>query len=78
MQYKLPKKTIKATKCDRDYACLSGRKGAVCVVEHAVGDGEIIMVKRTNKCSDRYYKPFADGGCCECPVRKEIYKRYKC
>jgi len=63
----------KATKCHRNFACLSGNKPGVCKEFCAIDD--ILFVKK-NKEICNYFVPFGYRGYCTCPVREEIHNNY--
>jgi len=75
---------IQRTKyCNSNFSCLNYednpkcRDGlALCPVEYKIGDG--IFVDCNNDFSCTYKIPFGtDYSICKCPVRYEIYERYK-
>jgi len=78
----MPKTVIKidedilktATKCKKNLTCLSGSD--ICKVENCV-DGKIHFVKCTNLEPCNYMTPFGYGFVCNCPIRKEIFDKYK-
>jgi hypothetical protein len=69
--------TIRSTtKCDKGFQCLHGETEQLCEVEYCVQD-KVCFVKCLNikRCSYRIH--FGHSFVCNCPVRKEIFKRYK-
>jgi hypothetical protein len=76
MDLEINKSTIKSTtKCEKSFRCLNGDKKGLCDVEFIAPD-QIAFVR----CSDiedcNYRMNFGYSHICNCPVRKEIYKRY--
>ena len=68
--------TIKRTfHCSKDFACLSGGFQECCKVEKCVGD--LHYVKPCNDKMCIYQVLDGPGYVCNCPVRLEIYKKYK-
>jgi hypothetical protein len=64
----------KTTKCRRNFSCLSGET-TLCKVEEIMGDVIFIKCMDSNSCEYRFY--FGYSQICNCPVRKELYKRNK-
>jgi hypothetical protein len=69
----------RTTKCNHDFSCLSGGPAPVCKVEEAIGT----LAALTN-CEGKVYCDYcipygmADtSSFCTCPVRIELYRRYK-
>jgi hypothetical protein len=65
----------RATKCRRQFVCLSGDVESLCRVRHYVS-GKVHFVECTEDswCNSRFL--FGDDWVCVCPVRKEIYMLY--
>jgi hypothetical protein len=66
----------RATRCQRQFSCLSGAVESLCVVEYVVA-GELYCLKRTSWRGCNYERRFGDTFLCICPVRQEIYDRYE-
>lgn len=64
-----------ANNCLYDYACLNENGHKICKVKHCVSD-ELLFVDKTS-CTCAYKMNFGNEFVCNCPVRKEIYFRYK-
>ena len=66
-----------ATRCKKDFSCLKGDRDCLCTVERVVG-GQVFFVscQQQNHCPYKHRYGFADFFCA-CPVRKEIYNKYK-
>ncbi len=65
----------KTTKCDFNFSCLSNSKHQHCKIKEIVPGSYIITECQNGECS--YFLSFGKGGFCLCPVRQEIYKKYK-
>lgn len=77
MKIKISDETIKKTKsCNKSFGCLKNEKHVLCQVEDCVNE-EVYFIKRlyTDKCD--YQISFGNSCFCSCPVRTEIYKKYK-
>jgi hypothetical protein len=76
----------RTTKCPSNFLCLKNDTNPMCSKERSICSVEIplesmIFVKGMNNCyeySDCAYKEeYGAGHICTCPVRFEIYSRYK-
>lgn len=65
----------KTTKCGKKFSCLCGEITQLCKVEECMGEIIFIKYKEQNLCKYRTY--FGYSQVCTCPVRKELYYRYK-
>ncbi|MDP2845570.1 MAG: hypothetical protein Q8N79_05800 [Candidatus Methanoperedens sp.] len=76
MNLKIREEILKsATKCKKDFSCLSGERKDLCKVELCIGDKlHFIKCMNSNPCS--YRTTFGYSFVCTCPVRKELYIRY--
>jgi hypothetical protein len=63
-----------ASMCKKNLSCLSGSD--ICKVEFCV-DGKIHFIKCMNLEPCHYRMPFGYSFVCRCPVRKELFNRYK-
>ena len=63
-----------ATRCKKNLFCLSGND--ICKVEYCV-DGKIHFIKCMNLDPCNYRISFGYSFVCNCPVRKELFNRYK-
>jgi len=63
------------TKCDRDFECLKSGCKPNCEVKDCVSGKVHFVDKHNGYC--RYSFRFGNGIICSCPVRKELYNRYK-
>ena len=66
----------KTTNCDKNFNCLSNELHVYCPVKRCV-DGKVHFIKCLEGNSCTYMLRFGDSYMCTCPVRKEIFKRYK-
>lgn len=66
----------KADKCPNKLECLQNEDFEICPVVDFISD-EIIFVEAQYYKSCPYMLPFADSNICHCPVRIEIYSKYK-
>ncbi|MEI2635582.1 MAG: hypothetical protein V9E92_01805 [Methylotenera sp.] len=65
-----------ATLCKHDFACLKSENYPLCKVQDCInGKVHFIECKDHDPCV--YKTSFGYGHICNCPVRKEIYNKYK-
>jgi hypothetical protein len=77
MEIEIDKNTLKQTlHCESDFKCLKNDLTCLCKVENCF-NGEIHYIK----CADNFYcnykMLFGSSTVCTCPVRREIYNKYK-
>lgn len=73
---KIKNKTIKSTtKCHQNFACLEN-PDIVCEVENCIQDG-VCFIKHDESTNCNYKFPFGDSYFCTCPIRIEIYNKYR-
>ena len=65
-----------ATKCEKGFSCLSDNLEESCKVEYCVSN-TVYFVKCLSAAHCSYKEPFGEGYFCTCPIRKEIYDKYK-
>ncbi|MGC9324774.1 MAG: hypothetical protein ACP5G0_08530 [Desulfomonilia bacterium] len=71
----ITEKTIKtATKCDKQFSCLSHKTRDVCPVTHANGQNVLIIESKPHPCP--YKITFGSSEICLCPVRYELFARH--
>ena len=76
MKFIISEETKKATtKCKTGYSCLNRGKANICKVEDCL-DGKFHFIKRPWENDCTYQISFGFSTCCDCPIRKEIYKKY--
>lgn len=65
------------TRCKKDFACLQNNGDCLCPVDRVVG-GQVVFVKCLQRSDCPYQHRYGFADCfCACPVRKEIYNKYK-
>jgi len=70
-------KIIKAAvNCKRCFACLAGGGKMNCKVESSIRN-ELLFVKCLTKDPCNYKSSFGNKNICKCPVRIEIFRKYK-
>lgn len=65
----------KTIKCDIDFNCLKENNSPCCDVLRCIGGEALQVSKCSRQCN--YHVSFSDIHFCACPVRQEIYKKYK-
>ncbi len=65
----------KANKCKRNYACLNEKTPPLCSVSDCVNCEIHFISTQTSYCP--YFLYFADEVICTCPVRKELFNKFK-
>ncbi len=74
--YEIAHETLaSAEQCHRNHACLNEKTPPLCHVKDCVNN-EIHFVA-TNILYCKYFVFFADEVICTCPVRKELFNKYK-
>ena len=70
-------KTIidKAIHCDKNHACLTEENHPSCKIASCVGNKIHFVEKLERDC--KCYQEFGFSFICNCPVRIEIYRKYK-
>ena len=77
MKVKVSDLIVKATtQCKKGFACLSGKVECMCGVESASKDYTVV-IKPQFKSPCKYRDSRGETHYCLCPVRNDIYKRYK-
>ena len=69
-----------ATNCKKEFSCLERERNNICTVLCTKEDcinGIVHFIKCLNEGSCSYQHSFGDGFICGCPVRKEIFNKYK-
>jgi hypothetical protein len=64
------------TKCEKDIKCLVDKTYELCKVTESVHD-KVIFVECLEENYCIYKMGFGYSNTCNCPIRKEIYKKYK-
>ena len=63
-------------KCRKNFRCLKPNQNVCCKVEHCVNN-VVYFVKCSDTTFCSYKVNFGDSSFCTCPVRKEIYNKYR-
>lgn len=71
-----PETVRKADKCVHDKCCLSGSCHTNCNITRSVNDS-VFFVDGPESLYCPYQMSFGNSFICTCPVRQEIYKKYK-
>ena len=66
----------KTTKCHCGFSCLSKSKGCLCSVLHFIGH-EMVQIKSNVSNSCNYHILYGNEHFCLCPIRSELYQRYR-
>ncbi len=64
------------TDCDKDFSCLKVIRKDLCRVEYFY-DGKTHFIKCLNQGYCSYQQSYGNGSVCTCPVRNELYNKYK-
>ena len=64
------------TKCRKDFSCLSGEKECLCELKYCSYDQSYYINPNTEKFCN-YMICYGSTILCSCPVRREIFDRYK-
>jgi len=64
------------TRCKKGFSCLKEGKVNFCAVDDCIND-EVLFVKSTYNASCPYQQRFGNEFICNCPVRKELYDKYR-
>ncbi len=77
MNIEIDKEIIdKTTKCEKCFSCLSDNLEQSCKVEYCVSN-TVYFVKCLNAALCSYKVSFGGSYFCTCPIRKEIYNKYR-
>ncbi len=75
MRFEIDEKVLKeTTKCKKNFTCLTDISNSCCEVKSCVNDNLIFV---DYKCEDKcdYKMSFGNEYICNCPTRKNIYKK---
>lgn len=64
------------TECKKNFSCLSCERKDLCKIEKFITNN-LIYIEYMNKRYCTYQMSFGSNYVCNCPVRKELYNRYK-
>lgn len=77
MEIEISQKTIdETTECEHSHECLKDVSKIHCKVESEIS-GEVHFVKCPDEELCAYKQTFGHSQMCCCPIRKEIYNKYK-
>ncbi len=77
MKIKIPDEVLKNTKkCNKSFNCIENDNHVLCKVEHCV-DNKVYFIKCLHQDNCYYKRSFGNSYFCSCPVRKEIFRKYK-
>ena len=62
--------------CKKGFSCLGGKSKDLCKIGTSF-DGEIHFIVCLDEIKCSYNRSHEDGIICDCPIRKEIYNKYK-
>ena len=78
MSVKVSDLIVEATKkCKKGFACLSGKIDCMCGVESSSKDHTVVIKPQFQDIPCEYHQSRAGKHYCLCPVRNDIYRRYK-
>jgi hypothetical protein len=66
----------KATSCSKGFACLNGDNTVNCKIQYCI-NRQIHFIESSGTKTCNYKMHFGESFICICPVRKEIYKKYR-
>jgi hypothetical protein len=66
----------KAGECAHGFRCLTDPKSIVCNAEYLLADQNLFVKEKNGRNCDRYLS-YGIAGICRCPVRVELYRRYR-
>jgi hypothetical protein len=64
-----------AAECPRSFACLKGNGHTCCPVTEVIGR-EVHFIEPNTRVHCPYRLEFGGGSICQCPIRKDLYRRY--
>jgi hypothetical protein len=62
--------------CSKNFDCLIKSTPVYCAVENCIGN-KVHFIESNHNLSCKYKLPFGYTYICNCPVRKEIYNKYR-
>jgi len=75
--YEVSQDALDNTKdCHLSHRCLVDPENTVCKPEYFLAQQELFVKEKPSRKCDRYLS-YGISGICKCPVRVELYKRYK-
>jgi len=76
MDFEISEKTKSATKCEKNFSCLSDETRNCCEVKSSAGYGTLFL-KLDHPLKCKYCMPHINSFLCVCPTRSQIYCNYK-
>ncbi len=64
------------TDCKKGFSCLEDKRKDLCKVGVSIGD-EVHFIVCADDTNCSYQRSSVEGFICDCPIRKEIYNKYK-
>ena len=72
----MDKEVLKKTICENNFECLNNEDHNYCKVEKSIED-KVFFIENFNHRDCNNTIPFGKSDICICPVRKEIFKKYR-
>lgn len=63
------------TNCRKNFCCLSTDREKICKIKECINN-KVCFVSCENSGDCLYKMSFGNGYVCNCPVRKDLYKKY--
>ena len=66
------------TECEKECACITDKDYKLCKVVRSTNKNKIVFIECLEKSPCNYKMSFGFSSClCNCPIRKEIFRKYK-
>ncbi|MDU9050944.1 MAG: hypothetical protein Q3M30_19005 [Candidatus Electrothrix sp. Rat3] len=65
-----------ASKCKKKISCLEKKGGGICHAKKCILESALYVIFNNQECCNYHYS-IGGNSFCGCPVRKEIFKKYK-
>lgn len=75
MKLEISEDTLRKTRCEKGFSCLSAHRNDLCKVESCI-PGKVIFLETLNDNSCHYATSFGYTRICNCCTRKELYEKY--
>lgn len=76
MKFRIDEDILRKTRCEKSLSCLSGQSNDLCKVEHCVS-GKVCFIEGINNGLCHHIVPFGEAYTCNCPIRIELYRKYR-
>ena len=77
MQLYVSKEVIQATTgCKKKFSCLGDKNKDLCTIGTSM-DGKVHFIVCLDEINCSYQRSYGEEFICDCPIRKEIYNKYK-